>query len=148
VNALSTRSSRCSNPGAVVQRGTTQRQTEQKTELTIHYEFHPWAGESVQLVKRINRGSEPIYRVERMSSGKLRRIDIPCWMFDRASCVALVTKDEPLACIEHLAQLRRLLASIGNPASQNDLENEHSPLPSQGNAHEKQNQKNSQPRTT
>ena len=128
-------------------RCTTQRQTEQKTELKIHYQFHPWGGETVQLVKRINGGSGPICRVERMISGKLRRIDIPSWMFDRATCAAMVAQEEPLVCFQHLAQLRRLLASVSNLPNGNVVENELTSIPSKENAHEDKDQTESPTRT-
>lgn len=144
------RGARCRfpRPGGGAPCDTKQLQTEQNTELVIHYGWHPWAGKRVQLVQPIQRGSELSLRVECLIGRRVRRVDIPCWMFDRATCVTMVVRHDPIVFFESLARLRRLLSStVGRPVER-AVEQEHFPSPVAGDAHEKTSPAKPQARTT
>lgn len=120
---------------------TTPRQTEHNTELTIHYAWHPWVGQSVQLVIPIDRGPELCFRVDRDFGNKTKRMDIPAWMFDRTVCGAM-TKHQgvPYVCYGTLRSLEDLIRTAFPGISRKRVEQEHLPSTQKGNAHGK-NQK-------
>jgi hypothetical protein len=65
-------------------------------------------------------------------------MDIPAWMFDRAQCAAMKGHESiPYVHYEKLRDLRQLIHGILASGSLNQVEQEHSPLPQEGNAHEK-----------
>ena len=135
-------------PGAAVRDSTRQLQTEQNTELVIHYGWHPWAGKQVQVVQLIQRGSEPSLRVECLIGRRVRRVDIPGWMFDRATCVIMVARDEPFVSFESLTALRGLLSAVVGRLGSETVEQEHLLSPLLGDAHEKTSPAKPKVRTT
>lgn len=127
---------------------TKQLQTEQNTELVIHYGWHPWAGKHVQAVQLIRGCSEPSQRVECLIGRRVRRLDIPSWMFDRAICATMVARDDPFVSLESLATLRGLLASVVGQPAREIVKQEHLPSLFLGDAHEKTSPAKPESRTT
>jgi hypothetical protein len=131
---------------AVCRSHTTPRQTEHNTELIVYYGWHPWAGQIVQFVATVDRRPELHLRVDRVVGSKSKRMDIPAWMFDRTVCAAMVRLDGT-PCVPFLAlcSLKDLISSTLSELKQ--LEQEHSPSLTQGNAHGKKKETPSRPRT-
>jgi hypothetical protein len=138
----------CPALDAVVRGSTTPRQTEHNTDLTIHYAWHPWVGQTVQMAMPFDRGPELCFRVDRVEGKKTKRMDIPAWMFDRATCAAMITPQSiPYVTYEMLRRLRDLIRTNLADGWHKPVEQEHLPLPRQGNAHEKPRKSQAQSRT-
>jgi hypothetical protein len=76
----------------------------------VLYRFHPWAGQAVFVHAVIDRADGGFFRCTLDGSGARRWLEIPSWMFDRASCArghALTT--EPCVSLEALSSLSALL---------------------------------------
>lgn len=104
-------------------------------------------GQAVVLVQEIHRGSESSLRVECTIGGRVRRIEIPSWMFDRATCAAMVAGDEPYVSYGSLARLRELLLHFTSQPVKGHVKQEHSSSTLTGDAHEKTSQKNAKARS-
>src|SRR5262245_33547774 len=52
-------------------------------------------------------------------------LDLPGWMFDRATCAAMPLADHPTVGIKHLRALRDLLISAAGTRDENLIETQH-----------------------
>ncbi|MDA1178022.1 MAG: hypothetical protein O2931_04400, partial [Planctomycetota bacterium] len=132
----------------VFHRSTTPRQTERNTELELHYPWHPWAGQRVQFVQAVHRGTETCFRVDCWLSGKFKRCDIPSWMFDRPTCAAMIASTEPMVSYTCLVRLQDLLKPVLNRREDSSVKQEHFRLPKFGDAHHDKSEAKAKTRTT
>src|SRR5262249_42199227 len=76
--------------------------------------------------------------------GRLQLLEMPGWMFDRATCAAMPLADHPTVGIKHLRALRDLLTSAAGRRDENFIEKQHLYLSRKGDADEKKKKKSPQ----
>ena len=114
------------------ERDTTSRQHKtHNTQLCeVVYPWHPWCGQKPLTCEPIAR-HEAVFRCGAQHGKDARLLEIPQWMFERASCCLMRLARSPLVGVEHLRQLHELLhAAAASPL----LEDQHRPFKKKGDA--------------
>jgi hypothetical protein len=69
--------------------------------------------------------------------GRLQQLEMPGWMFDRATCAAMPLADHPSVGVNHLRALSELLKSAAGTKGENLIETQHLDSSRKGDADEK-----------
>ena len=72
----------------------------------IVYQFHPFFGREVRVVRRLNAQESPAVVVE-LEDGL--SIATPCWMLDEVWCQAMTLEEQPRIAVDALRLLRDLV---------------------------------------
>src|SRR5215831_8497331 len=93
---------------------TTRRSNAHRIEIAeereVLYRWHPWAGWVVRIHEAVEKISGTVLRCS--SGGATERwLELPAWMFDRATCVATRVAPDPVVEFAALAALQELLAA-------------------------------------
>src|SRR5262245_39055923 len=99
--------------------GTTTRHKTHNTELEVHYRWHPWFGLKVTTSRSCMRQAVVCLQATLEHDGRLQLLEMPGWMFDRATCAAMPLADHPTVGIKHLRALRDLLTSAAGRRNEN-----------------------------
>jgi len=103
------------SPRAGVARYTTKLETAHSTEFReLLYPWHPWSGLRVGLHKEVERPGGAVFRCDLKASVSDRWLEIPAWMFDRASCAMVRLEAEPHTSLAALVGLAALLRHASN----------------------------------
>jgi hypothetical protein len=101
----------------------------------VLYRWHPWSGRSVFVLLKFVRGSEPVFRCRLSEDDATTPLEIPAWMFDRATCSRMRLTVTPRVACEHLVALRTLLRACGTATrTLQGLQDQHRPLNTTGDA--------------
>jgi hypothetical protein len=77
------------------------------------YRLHPWFGRNVFIHKAVDKPDGAVFRCTLDGSEVARWLEIPAWMFDRATCVAGVRfSADPSVSLEALNALSALLDQV------------------------------------
>ena len=101
----------------------------------IQYRWHAWYGRSVWIYEVVERSGELTVRCGDDQVKGQRRLEVPQWMFDAATCHAFREASTPAVDCEALLELKALLAGSmlegGNAVGHAG----HFTLPRKGSAH-------------
>jgi len=101
--------------GAVAVRCTTRRGNAHRTEIAeereVLYCWHPWAGCVVRVHEAVEKAGGTVLRCSRDNGASGRWLELPVWMFDRATCLATRFTAVPVIDFAALAALQELLAA-------------------------------------
>jgi len=93
---------------------TTRRSNTHRTviaeERKVLYRWHPWAGWVVQIHEAVEKVSGTVLRCSPIDASE-RWLELPAWMFDRATCMAMRITPNPVVEFAALAALQELLAA-------------------------------------
>jgi hypothetical protein len=93
---------------------TTRRRNAHRIEdREVLYRWHPWFGRVVRVDGVIEKDGGDVFRC--CAGGELssRSLELPAWMFDRATCTLTRSTRAPAADLAALSALRRLLNDLG-----------------------------------
>jgi hypothetical protein len=76
---------------------------------TIHYRYHPFSGEEVEIMRRFRRYTAESVLVKILQNGL--QVAVPAWMLDAAACAHLRDDTQPCVALAALLELRALLDS-------------------------------------
>jgi hypothetical protein len=79
-------------------------------EREVLYRWHPWAGRVVGIHEVIERATGNVARCRVTPGAGGRLLEVPVWMFDRASCHAMRLAPGPRVDLAALVALRALFA--------------------------------------
>ena len=113
---------------------TSARRNAHSTEAVVSYRWHPWHGETTQVVRSKAKRSETVLHVTVERDGRMQQLELPEWMADAAACASMVPADEPVASVDALRALRELLRVVGSVLV---VKGQHLGVESQGDADEK-----------
>jgi len=121
---------------------TTTRQNAHSSELEIVYPWHPWFGRTVTIKRAVKRRARAVLHAVCEDDGRIRLLEVPQWMLDRAACSVMRSSDQPQVSCEHLRLLQNLLACTGmeelrgdGPRAEGDvIEEQHLDSSSKGDA--------------
>ena len=109
-----------------------QHKTHNTQVREVVYAWHPWCGQKGLICEPVSR-HEPVFRCRVQHGKDVRLLEIPQWMFDRASCCPMHLAQSPIVGVEQLRQLRELLdVTTASPL----LEDQHRPFKKKGDADE------------
>src|SRR5437588_7433745 len=107
-----------------------QHKTHNTQVREVVYAWHPWCGQKGLICEPVSR-HEPVFRCRVQHGKDARLLEIPQWMFDRASCCLMHLAQSPVVGVAHLRQLHELLhATAASPL----LEDQHRPFKKKGDA--------------
>jgi hypothetical protein len=116
---------------------TTTRHKTHSTELEVYYPWHPWFGLKVTANRPfMRRGVARVYATLE-HEGRPQQLEMPGWMFDRATCAAMPLADHPSVGVNHLRALSELLKSAAGTKDENLIETQHLDSSRKGDADEK-----------
>ena len=96
-------------------RCTTRRGNAHRTEIAeereVLYRWHPWASCVVRVHEAVEKVGGTVLRCCRDSGVSGRWLELPVWMFDRATCLAMRVTSDPVVEFAALAALQELLAA-------------------------------------
>ena len=110
---------------------TTIRLNADSTEFVVCYQWHPWNGTTVTVVRMVRRRDGDVAHVRRDVDGRSQLLELPVWMLDRSTCADMQLSEQPHLGCEHLQQLRELLLTLANSTATMDR---HPGTPSSGDA--------------
>jgi hypothetical protein len=84
-------------------------------EREVLYRWHPWAGRVVGIHEVIERATGDVARCRVTPGAGGRLLEVPVWMFDRASCQAMWLAPGPRVDLAALVALRALFAETIRP---------------------------------
>ena len=94
---------------------TTRRGNAHRTEIAeereVLYRWHPWASCVVRVHEAVEKVAGTVLRCSRGSGSSGRWLELPVWMFDRATCLATRVTSAPIIDFAALAALHELLAA-------------------------------------
>ena len=96
--------------GIATRRGNAHR-TEIAEEREVLYCWHPWAGCVVRVHEAVEKAGGTVLRCSRDNGASGRWLELPVWMFDRATCLATRFTAVPVIDFAALAALQELLAA-------------------------------------
>ncbi len=131
---------------AVVLHGTTTLHKTHGTELEVHYRWHPWYALRVIAKRSSTRHGVACLYATREQERILPLLEIPSWMFDRATCAVMCLSTHPFVSITHLLALKELLTCAARASGEGVIENQHLDSSRKGDADEKR--ENIQPHAT
>src|ERR1700722_4442465 len=70
-------------------RTTQQHKTHSTASGEVHYPWHPWFGNRVEVLEFVNRSDRSVARCRREGDESGRALELPRWMLDRTSCCRL-----------------------------------------------------------
>ena len=108
------RSKHVAAPCCITRRGNAHR-TEIAEEREVLYRWHPWAGCVVQVHEAVEKAGRIFLRCSRDIAASERWLELPAWMFDRATCVAIRITSDPVVEFAALVALHELLAEAAAP---------------------------------
>src|SRR5215471_17559342 len=86
---------------------TTRRSNAHETDIAeereVLYCWHPWAGCVVWIHEAVEKIGGTVLRCSRASGTGDRWLELPAWMFDRATCMAMRVTSEPVVEFAALA---------------------------------------------
>jgi len=85
--------------------------TESEEEREVLYRWHPWAGCVVRVHRAIERIGGTVLRCSSGSGASERSLEVPAWMFDRATCIATRVTSDPVVEFRALKALQELLVA-------------------------------------
>ena len=85
--------------------------------LELLYRWHPWSGLRVGIHEAVERQDGVVYRCDLKASAASRWLEIPAWMFDRATCAKVRLSAEPRTDLSALVMLGALLRDARNKRS-------------------------------
>ncbi len=89
---------------------TTRSQNAHRTdERELLYPWHPWAGRQVYVHEVVEKASQAAFRCSLTGIASDRWLEIPAWMFDRATSKSWHLRSAPVASIATLASLAAVL---------------------------------------
>ena len=93
-------------------RGCTSRRSNTHSIETreVLYRWHPWHGRSVSIYQVVDRSGHVVMRCGDDQAARPRRLEVPQWMFDAATCLTLQMVSTPIVECEALLELKSLLA--------------------------------------
>src|SRR5215470_10484018 len=83
----------------------------------VLYLFHPWAGCIVHIHEVLNKPTGDVCRCSRDGHAVGRYLELPVWMFDRATCAAIRVEAHPqvhMTALSALMVLLRQAAGVGD----------------------------------
>jgi hypothetical protein len=83
-----------------------QHVSHQRGRSRVAYQFHPYFGREVNVIRGIRAGEEPAIIAD---VGEDTRIMVPSWMFDENCCRMVIIEDRPRVAVDALLRLRVLL---------------------------------------
>src|SRR5262249_13995166 len=92
------------------------------TEVEVDYRWCPWFGLKVTTSRSCMRQAVACLQATLEHDGRLQLLEMPGWMFDRATCAAMPLADHPTVGIKHLRALRDLLTSAAGRREENLVE--------------------------
>ena len=116
---------------------TTTRHKTHSTELEVYYPWHPWFGLKVTTNRPFRRRGVARVYATLEHEGRLQQLEMPGWMFDRATCAAMPLADHPSVGVNHLRALGELLKSATGTKGENLIETRHLDSSRKGDADEK-----------
>jgi hypothetical protein len=130
------RGSSSPRPDAAEHDDTNTRHKTHSTELEVHYPWHPWFGLKVTTHRSCTRQGVACVSSALERDGRLLRLEIPGWMFDRATCAAMSLAEHPSVGVTHLQALKQLLPGAAGTGRQNLIETQHLDSSRKGDADE------------
>ncbi len=103
----------------------------------VQYRWHPWYGRSVSIYQVVARSGHIVVRCGDEQAGRPRRLELPRWMFDAATCLTLQMASTPIVDCEALLELKSLLAGAALERSGGAEQAGHLSLPCTEGAHAK-----------
>jgi hypothetical protein len=101
----------------------------------VCYPWHPWAGRHVLVVSTFTRAGRAMLRCQLASDDRGPPLELPDWMFDRASCDRMRLAPSPVASADSLLALRVLLNGVGPTTEhRNRVQERHRPTSPSGDA--------------
>ena len=116
---------------------TTTRHKTHSTELEVYYPWHPWFGLKVTTNRPFTRRGVARVYATLEHEGRLQQLEMPGWMFDRATCAAMPLADHPSVGVNHLRALSELLKAAVGTKGENLIETQHLDSSRKGDADEK-----------
>src|SRR5215470_7541002 len=93
---------------------TTRRSNAHRTEIAegreVLYHWHPWAGSVVRIHEAVEKISGTVLRCSPGGASE-RWLELPAWMFDRATCMAMRVVPDPVVEFAALVALQELLVA-------------------------------------
>jgi len=104
---------------------TRQHKTHRTTIEEVHYPWHPWFGQRVVVVEGVRRSDHSVCRCRLEGDESGRGLELPQWMLDRASCLAMRAAAEPVVRTSDFANLRILLRQLESGQAEKAVEDQH-----------------------
>jgi hypothetical protein len=96
------------------------------------YRWHPWFGRRVFVHEVIFKGGIRIFRCAETAQKAARCVEVPEWMFDRATCCGMVYAESPRVSCAALDRLKVLILEASGTAAGAVLEARPHSLPFEG----------------
>ena len=127
---------------------TSRRHNAQRTEVrSVHYPWHAWHGRSLVIRESLVRGGQAVHRcILESDDDAAKSVEIPQWMFDRATCCGTRQAERPIVDSAALLQLKALV-SVALVAGERVLEAQHRSSNGKGDADAKARSSRSQSST-
>src|SRR5260370_32098996 len=108
----------CPTSGAFSDRCTTQQHNAHRTEeREVLYRWHPWFGRRVFVHEITFKGGVRIFRCAETAQGVARCVEVPEWMFDRATCCGMAYAESPRVGCAALDRLKVLILEASGTAA-------------------------------
>jgi len=97
---------------------TTQQHNAHRTEeREVLYRWHPWFGRRVFVHEMTFKGGVRIFRCAETAQGVARCVEVPEWMFDRATCCGMAYAESPRVGCAALDRLKVLILEASGTAA-------------------------------
>src|SRR5262247_4130359 len=100
----------CPTISACASHCTTRQHNAHRTEeREVLYRWHPWFGRRVFVHEVSFKGGVRIFRCAETAQGVARCVEVPEWMFDRATCCGMAYAESPRVGCAALDRLKVLI---------------------------------------
>jgi hypothetical protein len=82
----------------------------------VLYRWHPWYGQTVKVVRTVEKRTGFVVRVSAERDGRIQQIELPRWMTDSVLCASMTLAERPVVSIDALQSVRELLEIVGSRA--------------------------------
>ena len=96
---------------------TRQHNAHRTEEREVLYRWHPWFGRRVFVHEVTFKGGVRIFRCAETAQGVARCVEVPEWMFDRATCCGMAYAESPRVGCAALDRLKVLILEASGTAA-------------------------------
>ncbi|RLA16886.1 MAG: hypothetical protein DRQ56_09965, partial [Gammaproteobacteria bacterium] len=108
---------------------TTERQKTHGTEAEVLYPWHAWFQKRVHVHRLVRRRDRTTLQCTLIGEDRSRTLEVPQWMFDRASCCVMRRAEDPAVCCAALRALAQLLKDTADEGGDAGASTDQSPRP-------------------
>jgi hypothetical protein len=91
----------------------------------VCYPWHPWYGQSVVIREALVKYGTAVFRCFPAQASHPTPMEVPQWMFDRATCTAMWMAERPSVGCDDLRRLKELLRHAAGRDGGAVVENQH-----------------------